>query len=81
MLFLSPFSETENRISVQRAGLRNLFVAAIAGAAFIAHAEPGSRTEELFRNILTMNKTVFTINSDSNKSLISSGAVPISNII
>jgi predicted Rossmann fold nucleotide-binding protein DprA/Smf involved in DNA uptake len=81
LLFLSPFLETENRISTQRADLRNLFVAAIAEAVLIAHAEPGSKTEELFHKILEMNKTVFTINSDSNSALMASGAVPVSNIV
>ena len=49
LLLLSPFEAKHKRISQDRCWNRNLFISAIADKIVIAHAEPGSKTEELVR--------------------------------
>jgi len=74
LLLLSPFEEKERRTTSESAQRRNEFVAAIADAIFIAYAAPGSKTEKFFRDVLTLGKQVFTLDSDQNTNLISTGA-------
>ena len=77
LLFISPFDETQPRISVRSSHYRNLFVAAMSAAIFVAHAEPSSKTEELCRQIISWQKPIYTFESDYNKNLIKMSAQPI----
>ena len=74
LLFLSPFNENQRRISAKSSHYRNLFVAALSVAVFVAHAESSSKTEELCRQILSWQKPIYTFESDYNKNLIKMGA-------
>jgi len=77
LLFLSPFDENQRRISARTSHYRNLFVAAMSAAIFVAHAEPSSKTEELCRQILSRQKPIYTFESYYNKNLIEMGARPV----
>jgi len=77
LLILSSFYERENRITMERAARRNRFIAAMADAAFIAHAEPDSKTEQLCREIIAWDKPLYTIDSNSNKNLLSMAVAPV----
>ncbi|MCD6198058.1 MAG: DNA-processing protein DprA, partial [Deltaproteobacteria bacterium] len=46
LLFLSPFLDKPHRTTAQSALRRNYFVAALANQIFVAHAEPGGKTEQ-----------------------------------
>jgi predicted Rossmann fold nucleotide-binding protein DprA/Smf involved in DNA uptake len=74
LLFLSPFDENQRRISVKRSHYRNLFVAALSAAIFIAHAGSGSKIEAFFNEILYWQKPIYTFYIDYNKNLIKMGA-------
>jgi predicted Rossmann fold nucleotide-binding protein DprA/Smf involved in DNA uptake len=60
LLVLSPFDERHRRATAALAAIRSEFVVALARAVFIAHAEPGSKTESLRQKIKTWNKPVLT---------------------
>ena len=77
LLFMSPFEEGQRRISAKTSQFRNLFVAALSEQVFVAHAEPGGKTENLCRDILCWKKPVYTFDSDHNKNLIEMGVQPI----
>jgi predicted Rossmann fold nucleotide-binding protein DprA/Smf involved in DNA uptake len=77
LLFLSPFDENQPRISAKRSHYRNLFVAAMSAAIFVAHAGPGSKTEAFCKEILSWQKPIYTFDSDYNKNLIEMGARPV----
>ena len=77
MLFLSPFKAQQCRATAQIAVYRNLFVAAVADAIFVAHARPTGKTEQLWREVLGSRKTVYTVESDLNANLIDLGAKPV----
>lgn len=77
MLFLSPFKAQRRRATAQMAVYRNLFVAAVADAIFVAHARPTGRTEQFCREVLGWKKTVYTLECDSNANLIDLGAKPV----
>ena len=74
VLYLSPFKAHQRRATAQMAVYRNLFVAALADAVFVAYAHLGSKTEESCREVLGWKKTVYTRDSDSNANLINLGA-------
>jgi predicted Rossmann fold nucleotide-binding protein DprA/Smf involved in DNA uptake len=73
LLFLSPFTEEEKRISSERALRRNYFVAALATSIFIPYAAPKSKTEQFCKELLTWNKPMYTFHSESNAELIAIG--------
>ncbi len=77
LLFMSPFEGNQRRNSVKTSQFRNLFVAALSEQVFVAHAEPGGKTENLCRGILSWKKSINTFDSDHNKNLIAMGAQPI----
>lgn len=54
--------------------MRNLFVAALSGSAFMAHAASGSMTERLFGVILDWKLPVYT--HPENENLLEQGALP-----
>ena len=74
LLFLSPFDENQRRISAKSSHYRNLFVAAMSAAIFVAHAGPSSKTEAFCQEILSWQKPIYTFESDYNKNLIEIGA-------
>jgi predicted Rossmann fold nucleotide-binding protein DprA/Smf involved in DNA uptake len=56
---------------------RNLFVAALSAAIFVAHAGSGSKTESFCKEILSWQKPIYTFDSNYNKNLIKMGARPV----
>jgi predicted Rossmann fold nucleotide-binding protein DprA/Smf involved in DNA uptake len=74
LLLLSPFKESQKRNSVETATERNRFVAALADSVFIAHASADSKMERFCREVLGWGKSLCTLESDANKSIITIGA-------
>ena len=74
LLFLSPFDKNQRRISAKSSHYRNLFVAAMSAAIFVAHAGPGSKTEAFCKEIISWQKPIYTFESDYNKNLVEMGA-------
>jgi predicted Rossmann fold nucleotide-binding protein DprA/Smf involved in DNA uptake len=74
VLVLSPFDRKIKRSTVESSQLRNQFVGALAAAVFVAHAEPGGKTEELCIKILHSGKPLYTIESHYNKAIVDIGA-------
>jgi predicted Rossmann fold nucleotide-binding protein DprA/Smf involved in DNA uptake len=52
LLILTPFSESERRITAELAHRRNEFVAALADEAWFPHISPGGQTERLTHRLL-----------------------------
>ncbi|MGE5341382.1 MAG: DNA-binding protein [Candidatus Omnitrophota bacterium] len=77
LLILSPFVPRQKHITSERAQYRNLFVAALAKEIYIFHAANGSKTRDLFRQVLTWGKPVHTFNHPVNGNLIDAGAQAI----
>ena len=74
LLFLSPFSESQRRATVEMALHRNLFVAALANRIFISYAELGGKTEKFCREVVGWGKSLYTFEVDANSNLIKLGA-------
>ena len=74
LLVMSPFPPTRRRPTVQLAAQRNSFVANLAAQVFIAHAAPGSKTEDFARKIAASGKLLLTLDSPSNGNLAEMGA-------
>lgn len=74
LLFLSPFPSKERRVSVKNAIYRNRFVAALGDKVFVPHAEPGSKTEALCRQIISWQKPLYALADPANRNLIDIGA-------
>lgn len=77
MLLLSPFADKVRRATVETAVLRNRFVAAVAGAIFVAHAEPQSKTEQFCCEVLEWQKPLYTLAGNANGHLLTMGAQPL----
>lgn len=58
LLFLSPFTSGNRRVTAPLAIERNRFVAALAKSVLVAHAATGSRTAALVEEMLTAGKEV-----------------------
>lgn len=78
LLLISPFKESQRRNTVETAMDRNRFVAALANAVFVAYASPNSKMEKFCHEVLRLGKSLYTLESDANKSLINIGAKPFS---
>jgi predicted Rossmann fold nucleotide-binding protein DprA/Smf involved in DNA uptake len=78
LLFLSPFESTQRRISAENSLTRNRFVAALADAIFVAHAEPGSKTEQLCHEMISSGKPVYTLDTRHNAALLRMGFEAVS---
>ncbi|MHB8095982.1 MAG: DNA-processing protein DprA [Candidatus Aminicenantales bacterium] len=76
LLMLSPFETKVKRATVEIAGIRNDFVAALANMIFVAYAVPGGKTEAFCRKILRWGKPLFTFDTPENATLIAMGAKP-----
>jgi len=77
LLLLSPFSETQCRITMETAVMRNRFVAAVADSIFVSYAASGSKMERLCGEILAWRKPLYMLEDAANHNLISSGAIPV----
>jgi len=77
LLVLSPFNEKQKRPTVFTAQRRNRIVALLARGAFLPYAAPGSRTENLCKDIIKAGKQIFTFKHEANQSLLAMGAKPI----
>lgn len=77
LLLLSPFPPTVRRITAATALARNRFVASVADRVFVAHAAPGSKTEEFCREVLSSGKPLLTFEAEENKELFKLGALPL----
>ena len=73
LLFLSSFNKDQRRPTVKTSTYRNLLVAALSAVVFVAHAGPGSKTEEFCQEILSWQKPIYTFGSSDNKNLIEMG--------
>ena len=76
LVMLSPFETNVKQATVEIAGVRNDFVAALADKIFVAYAVPGGKTETFCRRILEWRKPVFTFDSPDNAGLLGFGARP-----
>jgi predicted Rossmann fold nucleotide-binding protein DprA/Smf involved in DNA uptake len=74
LLFLSPFSEKEKRVTVEAAIMRNRFVAALADDIFVAHATEGGKIEAFCCELAARGRLFTTLQSDANANLIALGA-------
>jgi predicted Rossmann fold nucleotide-binding protein DprA/Smf involved in DNA uptake len=74
LLFLSFFRSHRHRSDVEMAVRRNRFVAALGDRILILHAAPSSNTERLFRELISWQKTVYTIDNEANQNLVRLGA-------
>ncbi len=52
-------------------------MAAIADVVFVAHASPNSKIERFFKDVSQWGKTIYTLEADANKTLITLGAKSI----
>ena len=58
----------------------NRFVAALADVLFVAHAEPGGKTEAFCLDLLGRGKRLYTLDDRSNENLLAMGARPAGEI-
>jgi predicted Rossmann fold nucleotide-binding protein DprA/Smf involved in DNA uptake len=73
LLLLSPFAESERRVTAELAAARNRFVAALAARVWFIHAAPGGRTEALAREVIGWGKPVYTLAHQDNRNLVDGG--------
>ena len=73
VLLMSQFGDSVRRMTAETAVVRNRFVAALADAVLVAHAEPGSKTEKLGREVLGWGKSVYTLDNAANENLLALG--------
>ncbi len=74
LLVLSPFMKKHKRVTASLSEQRNRIVALLARDAFLPYAAPGSRSENLCKEIIKIGKQIFTFRDDANQSLITMGA-------
>ena len=77
LLLLSPFDGNDRRATEETARFRNRFVAAVAGAVFVAHSEPKSKTEQFCHEVLEWRKPLYTLDAEANTNLLAMGAKPL----
>ncbi len=77
VLILSPFEGMGRRPTAQVSERRNLFVGAVASAAFVAYADPGGRTEAFSKGFIKAGKPLYTFETPYNKSILDIGARPV----
>jgi len=75
LLLMSPFGEKVRRMTADTALTRNRFVAALADTVLIAHAQPGSRTEQLAQEVVGWGKPVCTLDHPANERLLALGVL------
>ena len=74
VLVLSSFGEGQRRITADLAQKRNEFVAALADEVFVAHAEPGGKTEAFAQTVVRWGKPLLAVESPSTTNLVTLGA-------
>ncbi len=74
LLVLSPFPATARRPTAEIAAQRNDLVADLAQRVFIAHAAPGSKTEDFACKLAGSGKPLLTLDSPANEELLGMGA-------
>jgi len=74
LLVLSPFKKKHKRVTASLSEQRNRIVAMIARDAFLPYAAPGSRSENLCKDIIRAGKQIFTFGEAANQSLLALGA-------
>jgi predicted Rossmann fold nucleotide-binding protein DprA/Smf involved in DNA uptake len=74
LLVVSPFDARAPRITEATARARNRVVAALAGAVFVAHAAPGSKTEAFCRELARAGTPLLTLAGPENANLVALGA-------
>lgn len=75
LLILSPFEESQSRVTSTTALQRNRFVAAMAKQVFITYAEPSGKTEQFCLQILDWNIQLLTFDTEDNQNLLNLGAI------
>jgi predicted Rossmann fold nucleotide-binding protein DprA/Smf involved in DNA uptake len=78
LLVVSRIPEGERRVTAALAAERNRLVADLCAAALVIYATPGGRTEEWCRDVLALDKPVWTLDAPENVHLIELGARPFS---
>lgn len=78
LLLLAPFADSVTRITDATARYRNRVAAALADDAFLPYAAPGGRTERFCCELLAWDKTVFTLDTPENTSILERGAHALS---
>lgn len=73
LLVVAPFGAEVKRVTAVTAQQRNRVVAALAGEILVAHAGPGSKTEQLVHEVLSWGKRVWTVDHPANANLIEMG--------
>jgi predicted Rossmann fold nucleotide-binding protein DprA/Smf involved in DNA uptake len=77
LLLLSQFAERHRRITAELSAQRNRLIADIATEIFVAHAAPGSKTEDLCRDLLAHGRRIFTLDLPCNAAIVALGAQPM----
>jgi predicted Rossmann fold nucleotide-binding protein DprA/Smf involved in DNA uptake len=77
LLVLSPFKKKHKRVTASLSEQRNRIVAMLARDAFLPYAAPGSRSENICKDIIRAGKQIFTFGDEANQSLMAMGAKPI----
>jgi predicted Rossmann fold nucleotide-binding protein DprA/Smf involved in DNA uptake len=77
LLVLSPFEKKHKRVTASLSEQRNRMVAMLANEAFFPYAAPGSRSENLCKDIIRAGKQTLTFEDKANQSIIALGAKPI----
>jgi len=73
LLPASPFGASARRVTAFTALRCNRFVAALVDAVLVAHAQPGSKTEDLARKALGWGKQMYTLEHPANEGLVGLG--------
>ncbi len=74
LIMVTPFPETVRHITAETATTRNRLVAGMADAVVIAHAAPGSKMEDLCRDVLSTGKPLYTFDHPANAGILATGA-------
>jgi hypothetical protein len=77
LFILSPFASKHGRISAPLAEKRNRFVSLLGDQFFVPYAAPGSKTEDLCKDLINAGKQVYTFESEKESIIVRAGAVAI----
>ncbi|MGH6636471.1 MAG: DNA-binding protein [Gammaproteobacteria bacterium] len=77
LLVVSPFESTQRRPTSDLADQRNLLVATIAHAIFVAYANPDGKTATLAKRLMAEGQPLYTLDLPDNTWLASNGAVSV----
>jgi predicted Rossmann fold nucleotide-binding protein DprA/Smf involved in DNA uptake len=75
LLVLSPFAPHHRRPSAALAEQRNRFAATLADEIFVVYASAGSRTEQLYVEMMAQGKRVYTFALPENRHLVQCGVI------